>query len=223
MSIVALKRKTAAKYKNNSVNQRQFSLNGVHRSQGYVGQTMLSRHLPNTPMKGDTPKGHGGCCGTYHVGPIVQSGVNYQEDARTVKSSVLDTEGMIHTKYRWIQRPRPFTSVKPDNNRNFNTQQDYIHKLKAKTVACWDTINKSTVITTKTTSCNTTCDSLGMFTRNYINDLRCNPLTALTKPASNYTSIPESEYIIKLRAKCGAIDKYNDPSLLSTINRFPVV
>lgn len=216
MSIVALKRKTAAKYKNNSVNQRNFSLNGVHRSQGYVGQTMLSRHLPQTPMKGNTPKGHGGCCGTYHVGTIVQSGVNYQEDARTLKSSVVGTDGMISTKYRWTRRPQPFTSVKSDSNHNFNTQQDYIDKLKDKTVTCWEAID-ATVFYSKTANCSSyACDSLGMFNRNYINDLRSNPVTFITKPQKHIK--PESDYITSLRAKCGLIDKY----LPRSTNGFPV-
>ena len=38
MSIVALKRKTAAKYNNSSVGVPQFSINGGHRNQGWVVQ-----------------------------------------------------------------------------------------------------------------------------------------------------------------------------------------
>ena len=60
MSIATLKRKTLAKYNNMSVGQPQFSLNGTHRSQGYVGQTMLSRSLPRSLMKGNVIRGHGG-------------------------------------------------------------------------------------------------------------------------------------------------------------------
>ena len=75
MSIATLKKKTAAKYNNMSVSEPKFSLNGGHRSQGWVGQTTLSRSLPKTPMVGNTPKGSGGCCGTYRVTPIVQSAV----------------------------------------------------------------------------------------------------------------------------------------------------
>ena len=60
MSIATLKKKTAAKYNNASVNVPQFSINGGYRNQGWVGQTTLSRSLPKTPMVGNTPKGHGG-------------------------------------------------------------------------------------------------------------------------------------------------------------------
>ena len=46
MSIVTLKKKTQSQYNNVSVGHRQFSLNGTHRSPGWVGQTTLSRSLP---------------------------------------------------------------------------------------------------------------------------------------------------------------------------------
>ena len=40
MSLATLKKKTAAKYNNSSVGQRNFSLNGTHRSQGFIGQDL---------------------------------------------------------------------------------------------------------------------------------------------------------------------------------------
>lgn len=132
MSIATLKRKTQAKYNNMSVGQPQFSINGTHRSQGYVGQTMLSRSLPRTLMKGNTIRGHGGCCGFYPVKPVVQSAVTSLNDSSVVKSSSLGTEGLIATKYRWITRPQPYTSVKPNASNHLNTQQDYITALQKK-------------------------------------------------------------------------------------------
>lgn len=230
MSIVALKRKTAAKYNNSSVGQKQFSLNGVHRSQGYVGQTMLSRRLPKTPMVGNTPKGCGGCCGTYLVKPIVQSGVNYQEDARTIKTSVLSAEGMIRTKYRWITRPQPYAVVKPDSNHNFHTQQDYIEKLRDQTVGSYNVSQNllqkiNGVPIGKTLNCNSNaCSSLGMFTKSFVDDMRSNPLIALTKPETNYTSDTQGNYILSLRSDCNlaCVDKYNDPTIRTTMNHFPV-
>lgn len=50
MSLATLKRKTASKYNNNSVN-KVFSINGTHRNQGYIGQTSLSRTYVHTPKK----------------------------------------------------------------------------------------------------------------------------------------------------------------------------
>ena len=114
MSIVTMKRKTAATIKNDSVGFRNFSLNGTRRSQGYVGQDMRGRSLPKTIMKGNTPKGHGGCCGKYVKGTIVKSIVtlNSPNNPAVVKSSVLGTNGMIMTKYRWIRRPQPYSTTK---------------------------------------------------------------------------------------------------------------
>ena len=130
MSIVALKKKTNAQYKNMSSGVQQFSLNGTHRSQGYVGQTSLSRSLPRTLAKGNTLRGYGGTDGHFYLKPSVLSGVTSTEDSNVVKPSVLSNNGMISTQYRWIERPRPFVSVKPDNNHNTNTQQYYIRHLR---------------------------------------------------------------------------------------------
>ena len=150
MSIATLKRKTQAKYNNMSVGQPQFSLNGTHRSQGYVGQTMLSRRLPTSLMKGNVIRGHGGCCGTYPIKPIVQSGVNYQEDSRVVKPSVVNTAGMIETKYYCVGDCvkgvntchgclNRMNHVKPDSNNNNNSQAYYIKSLAK------DAVNKTTL------------------------------------------------------------------------------
>jgi hypothetical protein len=134
MSIATLKRKTQSQYNNNSVNQSAFSLNGTHRSQGYVGQTMLSRSLPRTPMKGNVPKGHGGSNGTFLKKPIIQSAVLSLNDPDVVKTSAINTLGLINTKYAWVKRPDPFSSWKPDANGNINDQQTYITNLGNKTI-----------------------------------------------------------------------------------------
>ena len=140
MSIVALKRKTHAKYHNMSVGQPHFSLNGTHRSQGFVGQTSLSRSLSRTLMRGNTICGHGGYQGTYPVQSFLHTegtgiGSNALNNPTVVKSSVLDTTGQLATRYRWIRRPQPYTSVKPDTTLNLGTQQDHIAWLKRRTLA----------------------------------------------------------------------------------------
>ena len=125
MSIVTLKRKTQNQYHNLSVGQHQFSLNGGHRSQGFVGQTSLSRSLPRT-------------LGGYPTGPVVTEGTglgtNVLNQPGVIKSSVLDTNGQLMTQYRWIRRPAPFTSVKPDATMNLQTQQQYIDVLRRVTL-----------------------------------------------------------------------------------------
>ena len=122
MSIVALKKKTQARYNNNSVGLPQFSLNGTYRNQGYVGQTSLSRSLPRTLARGNTLRGSGGCCGKYNKSPSILSAVTSTENNQVVKSSVLSYDGMAATKYQWIRRPAPITVVKSDNN-NHNTNK----------------------------------------------------------------------------------------------------
>lgn len=141
MSIVTLKRKTQVKYNNMSVNKTGFSLIGTHRSQGYIGQTMLSRSLPRTPMKGNVAKGHGGCCGKYPQYGIIQSAVTSLNDTSIVKSSVQTTFGMIRTHYKWIWRPQPFTSTKVDTFHNSNPQSNYIKNLSINTAKVVDASN----------------------------------------------------------------------------------
>ncbi len=128
MTVIALKRKTFAQYKNNSAGQPQFAINGAYRSQGFVGQTSLSRSLSKTIMKGNVAKGHGGCCGKYTQSPIVQTAVISLEDTSVVKSSVLSTPGLIRTKYRWIRRPAPFS--KTESFHRVNTQGEYLFYLQ---------------------------------------------------------------------------------------------
>ena len=167
MSIATLKRKTQAKYNNVSVGQPQFSLNGTHRNQGYVGQTMLSRHLPTSLMKGNVIRGHGGCCGLYPIRPIVQSGINYQENSTVLKSSVITTMGMIENKYNCIGKciqntncagsSRRINRVKPDSNNNNNSQQDYITSVANLAVSESNLLTcKNTVVSSATCNCATT-------------------------------------------------------------------
>ncbi len=128
MSIVALKRKTAAKYNNNSVGSTTgFSLSGTHRNQGYVGQTNQGRFTSRTNIRrGGGVSNHGGCCGTFYMGPMVQSGVTTVEDSTVVKVSTANTHGLIHEKYKWIWRPQPYASVKNVGANNVNSQSDHI-------------------------------------------------------------------------------------------------
>ena len=128
MSIVTLKKKTNQKYNSMSVGRTGFSLNGTHRNQGFVGQTMLSRSLPTTKMGGNTARGHGGSLGKYHTPPNIVSGIQYQNDPTFIKTSVLSTNGMIMTKYRWIRRPHSFATVKSNSTNNINNQSDLINR-----------------------------------------------------------------------------------------------
>ena len=138
MSIATLKRKTAAKYNNNSVGLG-FVLNGTHRNQGYVGQTSLSRSLISTPMSGNAAKGHGGCCGSYPINIIKPTTTQCLEDNSVIKDSTLGTKGMIREKYKWIWRGGENAPVKPGDNNNFNYSSYRTSKSKTDTLALFDT------------------------------------------------------------------------------------
>jgi hypothetical protein len=145
MSIATLKKKTQAKYNNSSVGQKAFSLNGTHRSQGYVGQTSISRSLPRTLMNGPTPRGYGSCCGNYYTDQIIQSAVTSLNDPNVVKGSVVSTKGMLEEKLQCMSNIQetyfisngplsPYNVVKPDTNKNLNRQSDYVISLAKKAI-----------------------------------------------------------------------------------------
>jgi len=183
MSIVALKNKTAAKYNNMSVGSNNFSLNGTHRSQGWVGQTMLSRSLPRTPMKGNVPKGHGGCCGNYDNKHIIQSAVTSLNDVNSVKLSSLSNMGMISTHYRWIKRPelseKTFIKTKSNN----------IDSVKKAALKCKEDIIKDVDAGASKGNCGNL--------PNYKKPMIC---SVVTKKALKTTSY--STYIESIRSKC---------------------
>ena len=162
MSEATLKKKTRTQYRNMSVGSKNggFSLNGTRRSQGYVGQTMLGRHFPRTPMRGNEARGSGGCCGKYYRGTIIQSGVPFptgvngnsaNNNPQVVKPSIINNNGLIMTKYRWIRRPQPYSAF---NENVLDTKTNTIVS-KATTISQSDYIkNKSTNLIKKLSSCN---------------------------------------------------------------------
>jgi hypothetical protein len=195
MSIVTLKKKTQTQYNNMSVGSKTgFSLNGTHRSQGYIGQTSLSRSFPRTLMHGPTMRGHGGCCGKYPLHSAIQSSVISTENINVVKSSTVGTSGLLATKYRWILRPRPYATVKP----NTNNQEDYITRLRKKTIAC-DPIIKSV---TPLCNCNDKTRS-HMFGKSIV---------SYTKPKSTYVAMTQGEYLLRVDNKCREHDENLRPA-----------
>jgi hypothetical protein len=124
MSIVALKRKSAA-IKNQSTGRSQFSINGTTRNQGYIGQTLQSRHLIHTPYKGSVAKDYSGCCNDFDIPP---SEITNLEDSSIVKTSVLSYKGMIAKRMLGTT----FNVVKPDSNHIGTNQSAYIDRLKRK-------------------------------------------------------------------------------------------
>jgi len=199
MSIATLKRKTQTQYNNMSVGSKTgFSLNGTHRSQGYIGQTSLSRSLPKTLMKGNVQKGHGGCCGHYKETPIIQSAVTSLNNPSIIKPSVLGTKGMLSTRNRWLTRPQPYSTVKPDTTNNSNTQDDYITRLKKKTIKMTDACT-----TQKNLQCIKYCNNYNTYFRKNIFNF--------TKPDNihnqkGYKPIASSDYVTKIHESCTTND-----------------
>lgn len=205
MSIVTLKRKTQAKYNNNSTNSPNgFSLNGTHRNQGYIGQTSLSRSFPSTPMRGNVARGHGGCCGKYSQGHIIQSAVNSTEDPMVVKSSSLNTRGLIDTKYRWIRRPQPFSTV--DKFQRVNSQSDYVYYIQQKTLKAKrpdGTLCNPAVKEVKPFQYGKTCGGLSK-----IEMPKMCESALVVKTEESTGAISGSKYTFVLHKKCANMDEF---------------
>jgi len=197
MSIVTLKKKTAVKYNNMSVSQPLFSLNGTHRSQGFVGQTSLSRSISRTLMKNGGYKNYGGCCGTFKIGELAT--IKSTEDISVVKASTINTLGLLHVnKYTCLWRPAPYTTVKMDSNQNLNSQSDYIKNVQKNALAeSCSTENKDPCSTLQS---NTNCKLVRP---------RYTPFKNAgnwAKPESDFVAMSQGEYLLKLDKTCGVID-----------------
>jgi hypothetical protein len=173
-----------------SVSQPNFSLNGTHRNQGYVGQTTLSRSLPRSLMRGNTLRGYGGCCGSYKITPSIISAVTSTEDSNVIKSSVLSNMGMLDTKYRWIQGPH--TSVKPDTGNNLNISSQYTERLAKQTM---NELNNG--------PCMKTPSTIAILRRC---DRNCQRKTDYTKPEDSFVPISNGQYIIRMNNTCSSND-----------------
>jgi hypothetical protein len=223
MSIATLKRKTKTQYNNISVGQPAFSLNGTRRSQGYVGQTSLSRSLPRTLMNGSTPRGHGGCCGKYPTTAIVQSAVTSLNNPNVVKTSVITTNGMIEERMNNISNINqkyfitcgPSTTTynqwKADNNQNLNNQDDYIRNKAKKTI---QKSNLACNIKNTSKPCNNAC---AIYYKNLFSNIKFfsrSSYVNYVKPKSDYVAISQGEHLINKTNNCTSHD------ITATVPRF---
>lgn len=208
MSIVTLKRKTQVKYNNMSVGQQGFSLNGTRRSAGYVGQDTLGRSLIRSLSdKNGVLKGHGGCCGEYHIGtPITSPEMIGLNDPEVVKASSLGNNGLIMSKYRWIRRPKPFTTWKPDDYLHNGHQSAYINHLRRKTIleSCHDTSGN----TVQPKCCNDLTTNYLFSTKKLFSRKQ---IPIITKPASFLSAASQSEHIQTMAKKCVDNDVFYIP------------
>jgi hypothetical protein len=221
MSIATLKRKTKTQYNNMSVgSQNGFSLNGTHRSQGWVGQSVLSRSLPKSLMNGTTLRGHGGCCGTYNNAPIVRSAVTSLNDENVVKPSSINTHAMIEEKYKPYHN---LITVNPDSRQNTNTQQDHIDKVAKKALSDYNDCHNLYYLSSLdpgriaflpddvqiklgnlTISTPYVCTDTDRILRpSWKRANHC----VFTKPKSDYLPVTSSDHLANLRSTCTQNDK----------------
>jgi hypothetical protein len=109
---------------------------------------------------------------------------------------------MIATKYRWITRPQPYTRVKPDNTQNNNTQGDYIFRVGRIARQQNPTV----------------CPGTSKYVASTRHEVHP-PIAVLdiTKPASDYTSITQGDYIAQLQDECTAHDIFYFPSKVQRV------
>ena len=197
MSIVTLKKKAQAQYNNMSVGQKAFSLNGTTRSSGYVGQDMLGRSLIRSLSRNGALKGHGGCCGKYPVHEIKTTPeMSCLNNSTVVKSSSLNTNGLLMSRHRWIRRPQPFSTVKPDSVHNNNIQSSYIENIARKAIL--DGSNCHIVTDTVVKTCPTECPPI-------------------TKPNKFTGAIDSEEYLRTLARKCPNNDDFKVPKTTQSL------
>jgi len=237
MSIATLKKKTKALFNNPHIGDKYgsysnmsavrmsgyntangnvaagFSLNGTHRSQGYIGQSMQQRHFANTPMRGNVARGHGGNFGQYPTnnGHIIQSGVVSQNNPQVVKSSVMNTQGYYHTHHRWIWRPQPYTSVKPNDYNQTGTQGSYTQHIAKCAVTNADKHMKDKTLI-KPCSQNQGCNKTATHTVLMGEVVDIKPIQNITKPES-FTGAHDSSYhIAYLTNNCASNDVFHTPN-----------
>ena len=198
MSLATLKKKTAHKY-NNSSKATQFSLNGTHRNQGYIGQTSLSRTLIKSPSYGPIPQGHGGCCHTYNSNTLRPSSVFSTEDNQIVKPSVLGTKGMLQKRIAWSRRPAPFTSTVSSDYLNQKTSFDYLVYKRKKALQECDNIATTQVL-----------------------DKKCCPI-AFKENKNIKSAKTQGDYLLKLVEKCSKLDESYIEHRIQNINGAPVL
>jgi len=199
MSLATLKRKTAAKYKNSSVATPQFSLNGIHRNQGYVGQSSVGRNLSRALTTSDgVLRGNGSCCGEYKSG--LQSGIYQNDVSKSVKTSVVSQHEVLNRRKGCFNGSggeidadgitlfsgSHCNVVKNRGQQNNNTQGDYVEYYRQKkTQEVIDCVKQP-----KTTLKN-------------CNNNHVKPTCLYVKEGTELkTAISQSDYILKLKSSC---------------------
>ncbi len=103
-----MKRKTNTLYGQSHSGAHGFSLNGWHRNLSSTGRES-KRDSVRTLFRGDVPRGHGGCCGSYPVTILSTPNQYFNSDlaSKEIIPSVKNTQGLLDTsvlpKQNWVQ------------------------------------------------------------------------------------------------------------------------
>ena len=150
MSLATLKKKSRVVYGDRvnsaTISQNGFYLNGIKRVVGSVGETNLAKSVTRTPFKGTEPVGFGGgskCrlsgrfarkCGLSSYPKIISNSGSNLTTQTAVKGSTKNTNGLIHTKYKWMFSAHPRYWVHEVNK--INDAGSQIEKVKTKIEGC---------------------------------------------------------------------------------------
>jgi hypothetical protein len=215
MSLATFKKKTQNKVGTMSVGQSQFSINGTRRLQGFVGQNIISRSFPKTPMSNGTAKGHGGNSGTYYTGQSISPlcAGDWTNDPTIVKASVLNNSGQLELRFP----PQANDIYKPDDGHHQGTSGQYTEQLVAcrtKSIYCSDKriVNNPDAFAT-------TCCAPSTSSTNY--QQRSSQFPTFTKDPFSYTAISQQDYIKALRAQTSQIDQTKYKTMQKPANSPP--
>jgi hypothetical protein len=166
MSIATFKKKSRVLYSTGvnfntlSVPTLGFSLNGISRVIGSVGPTNLAKSVTRTPFRGNDPVGYGGgstcrvsgwrarknkcTSSSNYLIQIHNSGSGYTPQT-LVKPSVMNTKGMIESKYTGLLHGTyPNVIVQPGVGNPLHTSQGmHLSTLNRKSLSCPNGIIKT--------------------------------------------------------------------------------
>lgn len=212
MSIATFKKKSRVLYSTGvnfntvSVPNLGFSLNGISRVIGTVGPTNLAKSVTRTPFRGNDPVGYGGgspcrvsgwrarknkCTSSSNYLIQINNSGSCCTPQTLVKPSVMNTKGMIESKYTGLLHGTyPNVVVQPGVGDPLYTSQGmYLSILNRKSLACPNAI-------TKTDNATTICQSTG-YTSGLPNTKTCNYTKTLDSPTYEV-------YNIRRSAQCNA-------------------
>ena len=114
MSLVVLKRKSNIRNSKISSQKGIFSINNPRRVDSHRNKVQTQ-----TPMKGNVPRGHGSCCGSYPVKIIKSQYKNFDSHVREYNSdksntgiSVKTNSSSLSSRNKWLKRGYPHYIVK---------------------------------------------------------------------------------------------------------------